>query len=149
MISRRQLFVAAASGVAGLAGLRYLTSNEEDGIVAVLRKRLDYLVLDEPGVRAFAADLAAHNNVRGSKLRLIDATEPVYSRLPTPANAPSSTLAHKLEHGEARIVSLYLLSSDFFANGADETRPVRYVSYYDPMDRVRPCGNPFARPPSV
>ena len=147
MISRRRWFAAAASGVAALAGLRYMTSDEEDGIVEVLRKRLDYLMLDEPGVRAFAADLTAHdnNNLRHSKLRLIDAAEPVYTRLPRSPNA----LTHRLEHGESRVVSLYLLSSDFFLNGADETQPVKYRGYYDPIDRARACGNPFSRPASV
>lgn len=34
----------------------------------------------------------------------------------------------------------YLLSTDFFPNGADESRPVRYVMLYDPY--VSPCWNP-------
>lgn len=35
----------------------------------------------------------------------------------------------------------FLASTDFFQNGADETRPLRYVSYYDPY--VSTCYNPF------
>jgi hypothetical protein len=41
--------------------------------------------------------------------------------------------------------STYLLSSDFFVNGADAGQLVRYLRLYDP---VRACGNPFARPPT-
>ena len=37
----------------------------------------------------------------------------------------------------------YLLSTDFFRNGADQSRLVRYVGYYDPA--VTPCNNPLAR----
>lgn len=36
----------------------------------------------------------------------------------------------------------FLLSTDFFPNGADETRPIRYVQLYDPYIGV--CYNPMA-----
>src|SRR5262249_62178866 len=36
-----------------------------------------------------------------------------------------------------------LLSTDFFMNGADETRPIRYVSLYDPYQS--PCFNPLTK----
>ncbi len=36
----------------------------------------------------------------------------------------------------------FLASTDFFQQGADETRPLRYVVYYDPY--VSACYNPFA-----
>lgn len=35
----------------------------------------------------------------------------------------------------------FLASTDFFQNGADETRPLHYVTYYDPY--VSSCYNPF------
>ncbi|MDP6977789.1 MAG: hypothetical protein QF570_04190 [Myxococcota bacterium] len=38
--------------------------------------------------------------------------------------------------------SRFLASTDFFQNGADESRALTYVSYYDPY--VSPCYNPFA-----
>lgn len=37
----------------------------------------------------------------------------------------------------------FLLSNDFFQNGADESRPMHYVTLYDPY--VTACRNPFAR----
>ena len=36
----------------------------------------------------------------------------------------------------------FLASTDFFQNGGDESRPLTYVSYYDPY--VSTCYNPFA-----
>jgi len=36
----------------------------------------------------------------------------------------------------------FLRSTDFFWNGADETRRVRYVTFHLP---TLPCANPFAR----
>jgi len=37
----------------------------------------------------------------------------------------------------------FLLSNDFFQNGADESRAMHYVAFYDPY--VTACRNPFAR----
>ena len=37
----------------------------------------------------------------------------------------------------------FLLSTDFFQNGANETKPVKFVALYDPY--VTPCYNPLAR----
>jgi len=36
----------------------------------------------------------------------------------------------------------FLASTDFFQNGGDETRPLRYVRFYDPY--LSPCYNPFS-----
>ena len=39
------------------------------------------------------------------------------------------------------VYTRYLLSTDFFKNGADESRLVSYIGFYDPA--VTPCNNPF------
>ena len=36
----------------------------------------------------------------------------------------------------------FLLSTDFFKNGADESQPIRFLSFYDPY--ISPCWNPCA-----
>lgn len=147
MFSRRRLIASIiGSGIAGLGGLatwRFTQSSDVDGIAAVLCKRLDYLMLDEDGVRTFADDLAARDIVSTSKLRWIEFAGPVYTRL---VPAQGNALTRELNHGEERIVSLYLLSSDFFVNGADETKLVRYLGFYDPLGQINACGNPFSRP---
>jgi hypothetical protein len=38
----------------------------------------------------------------------------------------------------------FLLSTDFFQSGADESRPLRYAALYDPW--ASPCYNPLLRP---
>jgi hypothetical protein len=40
------------------------------------------------------------------------------------------------------VYTRYLLSTDFFRNGADESRLVTYIGFYDPA--LTPCNNPFA-----
>jgi hypothetical protein len=42
-----------------------------------------------------------------------------------------------------QIYTRFLLSSDFFQNGASEQRTVKYVAFYDPYRSV--CSNPLAR----
>jgi len=48
----------------------------------------------------------------------------------------------RLRDGEVAFpLSHFLLSTDFFVNGADESRVVQYVAYHD---KTLPCSNPFA-----
>ncbi|MBA2671695.1 MAG: hypothetical protein H0U67_15100 [Gemmatimonadetes bacterium] len=46
----------------------------------------------------------------------------------------------KFRHPDDDFFNVYLLSTDFFRNGASETLPVRYVLFYDPY--ISPCWNP-------
>lgn len=146
MFKRRQFLTLGIAGVAGLTGIaawRFAHGDQENIIVEVVRKRLDYLTLDDQGLRDFARDLVSREILSSTKLRFLDAIGPVYTRLPNLSDfGPLDTLYH----GEERIVSFYLLSSDFFQNGADVNKVVRYREYYDPMENPVPCSNPFARP---
>jgi hypothetical protein len=142
MITRRILLAGAAvtGAVAGLFGVRFLLAKDADAVVKVLRKRLDYLQLDDADVQRFADDLASRHPMSSVRLRTLVAAGPLYTGF---AFSSHNFLADGIRHGEERVTTLFLLSSDFFINGSDASKPVRYLGYYDP---VRPCGNPFARP---
>jgi hypothetical protein len=78
-----------------------------------LRAHFDYLDLDSAGVAAYFGDCQRYR--------------PAFSRrLPLSAD----------------VYTGFLLSSDFFQGGADESRRVRYVGFYDPS--LTPCINPLA-----
>jgi hypothetical protein len=139
-MKRRHFLLAAALGIGGALCLRFALSKGESAIVKTLYKKLDYLMLDGAGVRQFAHDLAAHRVISSSRLHIIDAAGPLYTHFAMPQN---SKLGNLIRHGEDRVVTLYLMSSDFFKNGADESRVVQYLGYYDPLVA---CNNPFARP---
>ena len=139
MASRRQVIAGVLGGLAAVTGWRYWRSNEEDAILLVLRKRLDYLQLDPQGARAFATDLAASHLLSRMRLKLIGTFAPLYTRFGLNGH---DALQAGIRHGEERVVSNFLLSSDFFINGADTARTVRYLGFYDPL---RACSNPFAR----
>jgi hypothetical protein len=144
MISRRRLLVGGigAAGAVGLAGWGLTRWGLKAEIVAMLKRRLDFLKLDERGVQTFATDKvdAIFNKKIPSWNRLryhFGAELPAYSRY-----YRADGLSRKASFEEG-VVQLYLLSSSFFINGCDESRVVEYVGYYDP---THPCQNPFARP---
>jgi hypothetical protein len=78
-----------------------------------LQSHFSYLKLDPAGVARFFADRKRYR--------------PTFSR--------------RLPLGPD-VCTDYLLSTDFFSHGADESRVVRYVGFYDPA--VTACSNPLA-----
>ena len=76
-----------------------------------LRKKFDYLSIDDAVIEAYVRD---RRRTTGGR-RLVSSKE--YQR--------------------------FLLSTDFFQNGADESRPLRYVSLFDAY--ASPCYQPLAR----
>jgi hypothetical protein len=146
VISRRRLIVGGlgAVGAAGLGawGLGRLGFQME--IASILRRRLGFLKMDEGGIRAFAKD-----QTRGTFSKKIPTWNRLrYHMLASGASSfkrfyRSTDARSRMGGFEDTLVSTYLLSSDFFWNGSDESRTVNYVAYYDPN---RPCHNPFARP---
>jgi hypothetical protein len=139
-MKRRYFVLAGLAGAGALTLGRYALSSEQDAIVKVLYKKLDYLKLDAAGVQRFAQDVVRAHVMSSFRLRVIDSAGPFYTRM---ALSDNNQVESGIRHGEERVVTLYLLSTDFFKNGADETRTVQYLGYYDPMVA---CGNPFARP---
>ena len=77
-----------------------------------LRAHFRYLDLDSGGVDQYFAD---YQRFRGTLSR----------RSPLPRE----------------VFTHYLLSTDFFRHGADESRRVLYVGFYDPY--ITPCNNPL------
>jgi hypothetical protein len=144
MLNRRQFLASVAAGLTGLVTWRYLASTGEGAIVDIVRKRLYYLKLDPNGVNAFARDLVKRKIISGGKLRAIDTAGPVYTLLSS--HIGDNALAHNFKHGEERIASMYLLSTDFFRNGHDKSKIVRYVEFYAPFEKFNPCQTLFARP---
>jgi len=137
---RRTFLLSTAAAICGAIGWDFATSADQSAIVKVLHKKLHYLRLDDAGVRRFAADIAGLGIVSSLRLHVIDAADGLYTRRTL---NPDTGLGRALRHGEDKVVTQYLMSSDFFINGADKNRTVSYLGYYDPLVA---CNNPFARP---
>jgi hypothetical protein len=140
---KRRVFILSGLAAAGaVVAWQAIDTSDEDAIAMVLRRRLDYLKLDPDGVRRFARDLAAKHVISRAKIHVLSGIKPLYMHYRL--SSGSNTLAYQLRHGEDRIVASYLIGSDFFIKGSDETRVVQYLAL---MDSRHACGNPFARPP--
>ena len=128
MTRRTFLRVAAAGAVPLVAGslvwrdsVAWLFHRSSARLVAIvrspeerLRAHFDYLDLDPAGVERYFDDCVRY--------------QPGFSRR-MPLHADDYTG--------------YLLCTDFFQNGADETRRIRYVGFFDGSGTG--CGNPLAR----
>jgi hypothetical protein len=139
-IRRRYVLLSGLAALCGAGGWRFAHTSDESAIRKVLYNRLSYLRLDDAGVRRYARDLKEHRMISSLRLRMSDAAGPLYTAL---SFSSSGSLHNAIRHGEERVVTQYLISSDFFRNGADESRLINYLGFYDPMVA---CGSPFARP---
>jgi hypothetical protein len=144
---RRALLIGV--GTVAVVGVGAVAADlvTEAKIAAAVRRRLPMLKLDEEGLHAFAkaqiATLLAKRPSWGrlkTHLRTALAKKPVvhYEGISTDKRTSRERL-------EDNLATVFLLSSDFFWTGADESRVVKFREFYDPM---RACGNPFARSPT-
>jgi hypothetical protein len=145
MITRRRVLLGglAVVVVAGVGVIGIGPRAAESHIVTVVRRKLSFLKLDEKGLQAFAKDqVSALLAKRPTWNRLKYHYLSMFAKQFTRYNR-SNDKRTRIQRMEDNFASTYLLSSDFFLNGADESRIVQYVNFYDPL---RACGNPFWRP---
>jgi hypothetical protein len=145
-VKRRHLLLGAGAALVaatlGFYGAEFLS---EDAIAAGVRRRLGALRLDEDGPHAFARDyIAAMLAKRPTWFRTKYHLRRMFAAQGAIADAFVSDHRSRRRKFEDDLATVYLMSSDFFWNHANESRIVHYVALYDPM---RACGNPFARPP--
>lgn len=135
---RRLLFGGAALVMAGSAGALWLALRSHDThewIETVVRKYLPSVRLDDASLRQFAMGLEREAEFRSRKIALavdLDALAPAIVRI-----APE--VRRRIERLERRVLSSYLLSSNFFR----VTDPRSETIYcHGPLPA---CGNPFAQ----
>jgi hypothetical protein len=110
-----------------------------DIVLAVLRKHLGYLKVQEGDFERFASEFRPSygNDPRVSWAGI---AAPIYAWTDLRRLVPRATRFHRFEED---VVGSFLMSTDFFWRGADETREIVYMGYGPPYRR--PCQNPFAR----
>src|SRR5690606_33907622 len=115
---RAVLGLGAVAGAALVTGgfltLRELTEGEPRSLAAAVDRYFHYLKFEPGTTQRFEEDLAR-------------------------VGGPTA-----LHWGHMDPGTRFLLSTDFFQNGADETRTLRYVAFFDPY--VTPCLTPLAIP---
>lgn len=143
-LSRRAFLAATTAGLAVLVAAPYALYHWRAGkatnvVIAILKRRVGYLQNEAGSFERFARDYIEYKRAHVSQLaRLSVVALPLtyvtlYRWLP---------MGHPMRRLEDNVVSKYLLSTDFFLHGADESRPIKYLSFYDP--RLAACRNPFA-----
>lgn len=129
-MKRRTFFwslAGAAGAVAGLGGFVFNKQSFEAVVENKIIKELSFMKLDVEGVRQFVAAYTRDMTPRGKRSLKTFALMGITTRQSRKIN---------------RLMTVYILSTDFFEHGMDESRTVRYVDLYDP--RSRPCVNPFS-----
>ncbi len=109
-------------------------------IKSVLKKRLGYLNLEKISLDRFARVYQERLDTArlywGSWIGILG---PVYAMFDMVRFLPKS---RSFKNFEDDIITMYLLSSDFFIYDADTNRTVNFIEYYDSPEVG--CANPFA-----
>src|SRR5687768_12908881 len=128
-MKRRKFLTIAGIGatLAAVASGKFLTTSFDRSIEILIREELDFMKLDEEGVKRFAKEYSK------TKSRNFRFTIRAYNYLGITASR--SGKIHQL-------ITQYLLSTDFFINKMDESRLIKYVGFYNPY--TRPCVHPFS-----
>jgi hypothetical protein len=146
---RRRRFLILGSGAAlviasGVGVARWYHGDPKSVIIAILERRVGYLQVDHASFERFAVDYLESRKEYKRELTMM-----ALFALPYRYVTPYSFLrqGHSLRRLESNVVSRYLLSTDFFEHGADESRPVAYVEFHDPYSIA--CRNPFVPRPGA
>ena len=144
---RRFLLLGAGSAVVVATGYgvaRWYRGDPKSVIFAILERRLGYLQLDRLSFERFAVDYLETRKAYKRELELMALFALPY-RYITPY--PLLKQGHSVRRLESNVVSRYLLSTDFFQHGADESRQIKYVGFFDPYNIA--CRNPFVPRPAT
>lgn len=136
-MKRRKFISIAAVGSAVIAIPSIgLSSNAffKQAVTSIIHRELGYLKLDEQGVKKFVNDFADQTNA-GS----ISSSQKMKMKVGTEYLFPGSVDTTLVKD---RIITSFLLSSDFFINKMNEKRTVQYIGLFD--SSKKPCTNPFS-----
>jgi len=149
-ITRRAFLVTSAVTLVGTAGGFWLFKagyfNQQQRIARILLaafdKRIAFLHWDRGEVKQFIQDFMADDRNANflQKVNKLSYLYPIYNYSHL---LEATHYANKLHNFEERVISRFLLSTDFFWDGANEKQVITYLNYYDP--HRSPCQNPFAQ----
>ena len=144
-MNRRNFLLTTATGITGILsygiGWPYLENQANTFIKAILKSKLNYLTLDEEGLDQYceaffknkSKTLKIKTGIAGISLQWTDDLEIIKRNIGT----------ERITALEEDLTLSYLLSTDFFTNGNNESIPGKFIAFYDPQLPV--CRHPFAR----
>lgn len=136
-LTRRKLLAVSGLGFVAAGSALFVswrTAKETDIVAALLRNRLRSLKIEPEIFEQFSVEYIETRKEYASKLRLLSTVAELFSLVTPYQMLP---MGHSWRRMENNIVSSFLLSTDFFQNGARVDVPVHYLGFYDPYRR--PC----------
>jgi hypothetical protein len=115
------------------------TNQETNIIVAILENKLGKLKISDDAFLLFANEYVREKEQFKKQFTYLSLLSNIFTVMTPDALLPMN---HPLKRMEDNIVSNFLLSTDFFQNGADINKKVNYLGFYDPYKR--PCANFFS-----
>lgn len=132
-MKRKSFLKTAAIAAAGIllipTGIYFATPQKKEFAYNFIKNKLDYLQLDDDGVKKFIDDYFASNannlqyNLRWKAYYLLSA-------------------GTEKSKGLFELVRTYLLSSDFFVNKMDTKKTVKYIGIFNTY--TSPVANPYS-----
>jgi len=137
-ISRRKFIGLAFIVIVGILVVFFAVLPFKYIAKRILKKDLEQLKINDEIFDKFISDALANKYFSGYSLRkkwLIR----IYDAIQF-----SGSLPYAMQYREYRsqLVADFLMSTDFFTNGMDESMEIGYIGFYDPY--LRPCSNPFS-----
>ena len=143
MLTTRRKFIGLGIGVLASAtaittAYKWYVGDPQSVIIAILSRRLKLLGAENNSFKLFAIDYLEYRKDYRAKLSKMAIVSWPLRFISPYGLLPMGTALRRLEDN---VVSMYLLSTDFFQNGAASNMPVQYLSFYDPYVSI--CRNPF------
>lgn len=120
------------AAVVALPSFGFVSTSIKKAAVGIIMQELNYLKLEKEGVEQFVEDHYKKHYINDSLTSQLKIKSFYYLHV----KPDNSYLVFEL-------VNNYLLSSDFFINKMDESKPVKYMGLYSPY--TKPCFNPFSK----
>ncbi len=137
----RRNFIKIIGGAGAVAGTTYLVFTDfYDVVEKIIRQELSYLPINEDVLSSFIADVREEKAITqfGFSKEWFIRTHFLVGSI----GKQILPYRYKYLQYEEQILATFLLSTDFFLNKMDETKPIRYVKLYHPYKRA--CSNPFS-----
>ena len=144
MTITRRSFIGGLLGLFALASAyvilwwwRYARGDDVTPIVrAIVKKNFHGMKIDAESIDRFAADYAPHlPSYWRRRARWQGMVAPFYLAINVFRAVPAVGVPFRLV--EDTVASNFLLSTDFYQNGGDLSKEVRYLGLYHPLER--PC----------
>lgn len=139
---KRRTFLGATAGLlaAGGALVGLSVNSYQDIVKNIVRTKLDYLKISDEELDKFAVAYEKVMHKPKAKVFMIDLSYKCSN-----ISFCQKKLETRLNYFERYVLTYFLKGSDFFMNGMDESKPVKFVSL-DLLDPYKaPCYNPFAK----